>query len=151
MSVPSFAGITKINLEKSAKMWVLKQFHAILGPICPEKVKNYNFRPLKWLPFPWGQGHLKSNSWIRCPLPLAMSLQSFVEITKTDFEESANMGPIKFRHTTKIYQNKWITGEGLGWGLPRSEILAKNKRKWCILVSYKTVNYHNNKQKHTEI
>ena len=36
-----------------------------------------------------GQGRLNSNSWAKCPLPLAMSLPSSVQITKKGWEKGA--------------------------------------------------------------
>ena len=55
-----------------------------------EKCKK-RFQTLKMAVISQGQGHLKSNSWTRCPLPLAMSLPSLVSITKIHLEKSAKI------------------------------------------------------------
>ena len=68
MSLQSCVGITKIDLEQSAKKW---------------------FQTLKMATISRGQGPLRSNSRTRCPLPLAMSLPSSVGMTKIDWEKSA--------------------------------------------------------------
>ena len=70
MSLPSFVGIRKIEIEKSAKMW---------------------FQTPEMAAIPKGQGLLRSNSRARCKLPLRMSLQCFVGITKIDLDKSAKM------------------------------------------------------------
>ena len=65
-----FVGITRTELEKSAKM---------------------QFQTLKMAAISQVQGRLRSNSQIICPLPLAISLPSFIGITKIDWEISAKM------------------------------------------------------------
>ena len=37
------------------------------------------------------KGHLRSYSWTRCFLPLAMFLPHFIRITRTDWEKSAKL------------------------------------------------------------
>ena len=57
----------------------------------PEKVQNCNFFTFKVAAISQSQGHLRSYSWTRCPLPQEMSLPSFFGITKIDLEKSAKL------------------------------------------------------------
>ena len=62
--------LTYIDLVESAKMW---------------------FQTLKMAIVSRRKGHLRSFSRTSCPLPLPMSLPSSVQITRIDWEKSANM------------------------------------------------------------
>ena len=61
-----------------------------------EKCKNAISHP-KMATIPRGQYRLKSNSRTRYPLPLVMSLPSFVRISKIDLEKSAKMWFFRFK------------------------------------------------------
>ena len=58
-------------------------------PYQNQKVQKCNFLLLKLLPFP--KVIIRDYIPTRCILTQAMSLQSFIEITKTDLEKSAKM------------------------------------------------------------
>ena len=122
-SLPSFVGITKIDLKKSANCY----FRPYNGGHFPRsrsfEVKSTDKVPLtpSYVPstFRWNKKNrvgkkcknaisdpkngrhfpssrlFGSNSQIMCPLPLAMSLPSFVGITKIDWEKSAKMRFLK--------------------------------------------------------
>ena len=62
-----------------------------MGLTCPEKVQKWNFRPLKWPPFPEVKVAGAKNSQTRCPLSLAIYLPSFVGIANIAWEKSAKM------------------------------------------------------------
>ena len=68
------------NLKKSPDTIKIDSCH--LGFICTAKVQKCNCLIFKMAAIFQSQGHLTSYSRTRCPLPQAMSLASFVLITK---------------------------------------------------------------------
>ena len=70
------------------------EFHLKNQQMFGEKWKNVISDPKNVRHFPssrYIKCSLRSNSWTWCPLPLAISLPSFIWITKIDWEKSAKM------------------------------------------------------------
>ena len=82
-----------------------------------------------------GKGRLRSNSQIRCPLPLAMSLPSFAGITRIDWEKSAKnliSDPKNGRHfkSSRSFEVKFADRFPLPIAMSLPSFVGINKIDW---------------------